>query len=244
MQTDTTTAPEGARTAHNAPPTHTTKQDQTAPAAFAQGTPTAFAIECRALVSVPEFDTHERANNFAAIIEHDPTAPAGLSRHFLPVARGRFYYIADDLRTGQALEIGADRRSHRNHRTTRRTFAAVEALQIGEDGRGEVILRRFETPAEAIARARQIAEGIKTTEGTTTQQGAERARQFARQFAARVEHFAAKYETHHDAHNLPETDTPDDFAARLIISAANAFDSDDARPLRGHNFAATLRRNF
>lgn len=224
----TSAAPETAQRTHK----HTVTPP---PDGYQNGTAYSFAISRGAFVTVPAFDTAPRAKNHLATIEHDPTAPAGLSRHFHDFAHGAYFYSAAELQRGDAVEIAADLRSGRNYTTRRRIYAAVESLTTDAEGSGAASLRFFDTAERAIAHARQIKAN-----STIGQRAAALARQFAREFAAAVEDFAAAVESFSE--EATQGETAETLAARAIVSASHQHDSDGARSLRAYNFALTMPR--
>jgi len=66
-------------------------------------------VEQGALMEVPVWEDHKRGRNWFAVITLDPRAPNGIGRSFIPRAHGEYYYlVTEKLKTGVAVEFGAD----------------------------------------------------------------------------------------------------------------------------------------
>lgn len=60
------------------------------------------------LLDVPVHEAHARGKNWAAVIDVDGKSPGGVSRRWLPRARGEGHYIIDQLALFDAVEFAAD----------------------------------------------------------------------------------------------------------------------------------------
>lgn len=118
-----------------------------------------FKIENGALVEVPIFEEHKRGRNWMAKISFDPRSPAGLSREFMERARGKYFYMVEGLKVGDAIEFGADYWTSSGHRNTNRVYAAVVSITSTE-----LVLELFSTPDEAIEAAKKIREAAEKAE--------------------------------------------------------------------------------
>lgn len=111
-------------------------------------TTTTYPVEHGALVSAPIYNDHKRGKNWLAVIAPDPMAPGGLGRKFQPQARGRYLYMIDGLKVGDAVEFGADHYSGSGNKTPYRWYGVVRS--ITEES---VEFEEFPTSAKAIANA-------------------------------------------------------------------------------------------
>jgi hypothetical protein len=118
-----------------------------------------FKIENGALVEVPIFEEHERGRNWMAKISFDPRSPAGLSREFMKRARGKYFYMVEGLKVGDAIEFGADYWTSSGRRNTNRVYAAVVSITSTE-----LVLELLSTPDEAIEAAKKIREAAEKAE--------------------------------------------------------------------------------
>jgi hypothetical protein len=118
-----------------------------------------FKIENGALVEVPIFEEHKRGKNWMAKISFDPRSPAGLSREFMVRARGKYFYMVEGLKVGDAIEFGADYYTTSRKRHTNRVYAAVVALTSTE-----LTLELYSTSSEAIEAAKKIKETAENAE--------------------------------------------------------------------------------
>jgi hypothetical protein len=82
-------------------------------------------LEQGAMTEVPIYESHQRGKNWLAVIVKDPKAPSGLSRRFMERARGKYYYLVENINTGDAVEFGADYYTSSGNKRTRRVYALV-----------------------------------------------------------------------------------------------------------------------
>lgn len=61
-----------------------------------------------ALLEAPVYEGHRRGKNWLAIIDVDGTAPGGLSRRFLPTARGECLYMVEQMGLFDPVEFAGD----------------------------------------------------------------------------------------------------------------------------------------
>jgi hypothetical protein len=89
-------------------------------------------IEDGALAEVPPncWESHTRGKNWCATITADPSAPAGLARDFWVKAKGSSYYhVPADLKTGDAVEFGADYYSARGNPSRKRWYGYIVRVE-------------------------------------------------------------------------------------------------------------------
>jgi hypothetical protein len=118
-----------------------------------------FKIENGALVEVPIFEEHKRGRNWMAVITADPRKPGGLERRFLKRAGGKYFYMVEGLKVGDAIEFGADYWTSSGRRNTNRVYAAVVSITSTE-----LVLELLSTPDEAIEAAKKIREAAEKAE--------------------------------------------------------------------------------
>lgn len=110
-------------------------------------------LENNAFVEVPIYDNHPRAKNWLAIIKPDPSKPNGLDRTFVQKAHGKYFYMATDIKVGQALEFGADYYTTSGHKQPARVYALVLAKD-----ENSITLELFNSPEDVIERAEEMKD--------------------------------------------------------------------------------------
>ena len=107
------------------------------------------SVELNFLTSVPVFETHKRGKNWCAIIQRDPTAPAGLARKFCEIGKGEFYYKVE-FKVGDTLEFGADYYTGGGSKAPKRFYCVVVA--VSEE---EVEVIEYPTAIQALKAAKE-----------------------------------------------------------------------------------------
>jgi len=106
-----------------------------------------------ALLEVPVYEKHARGTNYLAIIDIDPTMPAGLSRRWASKGRGACLYIVDQITQYDALEFAADYTTSVGTRKRHRWYGVV--IEKHPD---ELVLQPCETGADAVLHAKKFRE--------------------------------------------------------------------------------------
>jgi len=101
-----------------------------------------------ALLEAPIYEKHYRGSNWLAVIDVDGTCPGGLSRKFLPYAKGDCIYMIEQVRLFDALEFAADYTTSVGKKKPSRCYVVVMAITPTE-----MMLQEYETGAEACLAA-------------------------------------------------------------------------------------------
>lgn len=117
------------------------------------------AVEDGALTEVPCYESHKRGKNWLAIIHSDPTAPNGLGRQFCDRGRGKYYYMADKLAPGLAVEFGADYYTGGGRPSRERVYGVV--LSVAPD---LVRIRVVKTHETAVVFSKQMRADLNSYE--------------------------------------------------------------------------------
>ena len=116
-----------------------------------------------ALLEAPVWNSHYRGSNWLAVIGIDPTAPAGLSRKWLPKANGGGY-IVTELSVFDAVEFGADYKTSLGRKHPSRWYGIVVEQRIDriEGAKGTLVLKAAKSGRDACLQSinlRGISEG-------------------------------------------------------------------------------------
>lgn len=106
-------------------------------------------IEDGALTTAPVYENHKRGKNWLAIIGADPQSPGGLERQFVPNGRGRYLYLVNVLKVGEAVEFAADYYSSGGRKHANRWYGVIR-----EKSDTALVVEHFSTSAQAIKAAR------------------------------------------------------------------------------------------
>jgi len=106
-----------------------------------------------ALLEVPVYEQHARGTNYLAIIDIDPTMPAGLARIWAKKGRGPCLYITDQITQYDALEFAAD------YTTSVSTKKRLRWYGVVVDKRpDELVLQPCNTGVDAVLLAKRLRE--------------------------------------------------------------------------------------
>ena len=111
-----------------------------------------YPIEEGALTNIPIFEESLRGKNWLAVISPDPRSPGGLQRQFAEKARGKYIYMVDEIKVGDAIEFGADFLGSKGRREPKRWYGVVAAKT-----ETELYLAKMEDASKALQTAREIA---------------------------------------------------------------------------------------
>lgn len=106
-----------------------------------------------ALLEVPVYEQHARGTNYLAIIDIDPSMPAGLARIFSKKGRGACLYIIDQMTQFDALEFAADYTTSVGTKQRHRWYGVV--IDKRPD---ELVLKPCTTGADAVLLAKRLRE--------------------------------------------------------------------------------------
>jgi len=114
--------------------------------------PRRITIVNRGIVETPNWDSHPRSKNWAAILCPDPTAPGGFKRTWWERGRGQFLYIVPaSLKKGDIVEFGGDYVQWSGRKRPDRWVGVVVELT-------ETFVEL--SPVRSVVEAVQIAEGV------------------------------------------------------------------------------------
>lgn len=114
--------------------------------------PRRITIVNRGIVETPNWDSHPRSKNWAAVLTPDPTAPGGFKREWWSRGRGQFLYIIPaGLKKGDIVEFGGDYVQWSGRKRPDRWVGVVVELT---DTFVEL------SPVRNVVEAVQIAEGV------------------------------------------------------------------------------------
>lgn len=80
-----------------------------------------------ALLNAPLYDKGARRSNYLAIIDIDPTAPAGLAREFCDKGRGDCLYLTEKLDLFDAVEFASDYTTTTGNKYRERWYGVIIA---------------------------------------------------------------------------------------------------------------------
>lgn len=106
-----------------------------------------------ALLKAPVYETHYRGKNWLAVIDVDGAAPGGLSRKFLPYAKGDCLYMIEQISLFDAVEFGADYTTSMGKTNPKRVYGVVVAFT-----ESELVVRQYESGVDACVAARKARE--------------------------------------------------------------------------------------
>ena len=102
-----------------------------------------------ALLAVPAWENHARGSNWLAVVDINGLLPGGLSRKWLPRAKGECFYLVSDLALFDAVEFGADYTTGVGKKKPNRWYGVVIAktddllvLQEADTGAAAVMLAK------------------------------------------------------------------------------------------------------
>lgn len=114
--------------------------------------PRRITIVNRGIVETPNWDSHPRSKNWAAVLTPDPTAPGGFKREWWPRGRGQFLYIVPaTLKKGDIVEFGGDYVQWSGRKRPDRWVGVVVELT-------ETFVEL--SPVRSVVEAVQMAEGV------------------------------------------------------------------------------------
>ncbi len=106
-----------------------------------------------ALLEVPVYEQHARGTNYLAIIDIDPTMPAGLARIWAKKGRGPCLYIIEQVTQYDALEFAADYTTGVGSRQRHRWYGVVVDKRPDE-----LVLQPCTTGIDAELLAKRLRE--------------------------------------------------------------------------------------
>lgn len=119
--------------------------------------PTVYQLKVanRALLESPIYEEHARGRNWLAVIDIDATMPSGLSRQWMPPGRGECFYLIEQLKLFDPVEIGADYVSSGGKKYYKRFYGVVTALTDES-----VQIEECSTGTQAVLRAREARTSV------------------------------------------------------------------------------------
>lgn len=114
------------------------------------------AIEDGFLTETPEWCSHRRGTNWAAVITIDPLSPGGLGRQFVTRGKGDYLYRASEMPVGTPVEFGGDYTTCSGRRDRNRTYGVVvevaeEEMTLVEYGTGKAAIKAAVASRNAAA---------------------------------------------------------------------------------------------
>ena len=107
-----------------------------------------------ALLAVPVWQP-KRGTNWLAVINIDGTMPGGLSRRWMPRARGECYYLVTQLALFDAVEFGADRIAWSGNKVANRWYGVV--IEMTDD---YILVEKTSSGAQAVLTAKERRAGV------------------------------------------------------------------------------------
>lgn len=114
-----------------------------------------------ALLQVPVYETHPRGSNWMAVIGIDPTAPGGLSRQWLPRAKGGGYIVVN-AEVYDPIEFGADYKTFHGDKHPKRWYGVilVKRIDLIEAGKGTLIVKQCDSGRNAVLESIRLKETL------------------------------------------------------------------------------------
>lgn len=106
------------------------------------------AIEDGYLTETPEWCSHRRGSNWAAVISIDPASPGGLGRQFVTRGKGDYLYSVAEMPVGTAVEFAGDYTRCSGKKDRNRTYGVV--IEVTE---AMMTIKEYETGKAAIRAA-------------------------------------------------------------------------------------------
>ena len=111
------------------------------------------AVANGALLEAPMYESHQRGTNWLAVIDIDGKLPGGLSRSWMPKAKGECLYLIEHLSLFDPVEFGADYTTGHGNRHYHRWYGVVTAITDGY-----ILVEECLSGVKAVLRAKVARE--------------------------------------------------------------------------------------